>query len=116
MSLLFDENLSDELVGRLSDIFPGSSHIKQVGLERRNDEDIWEFAKQNGFTIVSKDGDFHQLSFLQGPPPKVIWLRVGNCTTSLVERMLRQHADRIQNLHDDPNAAILIVDRGPRMP
>ncbi len=83
MKLLFDENLSDRLVDRLADLFPGSRHVKELGLEQRDDLVVWQHARDHGFVIVTKDGDFHQLSFLLGSPPKVVWLRLGNCTTKL---------------------------------
>ena len=39
--------------------------------------------------IVSKDSGFSESSALLGSPPKVIWLRVGNCTTALADPVLR---------------------------
>lgn len=75
MKLLFDENLSNRLFEALSKEFPGSTHVREVGLASADDRSVWEFARGNGFIIVSKDSDFHQLSFLLGPPPKVAWVR-----------------------------------------
>lgn len=45
------------------------------------DAEVWQFAASNDFAIASKDSDFSERSVLEGSPPKVIWLRVGNCTT-----------------------------------
>ena len=75
MKLLFDQNVSPRLVADLSDMYPGSVHVRDVGLARANDAAIWSYARDHGLTIVSKDSDFHQVSFLRGPPPKVIWIR-----------------------------------------
>jgi predicted nuclease of predicted toxin-antitoxin system len=85
MKLLFDHNLSYKLVGRLADLFPDSVHIRNVYLHTVDDRTVWEHARANGFAIVSKDEDFHQLSFLYGAPPKVVWVRLGNCTTADIE-------------------------------
>jgi len=63
VKLLFDQNLSFRLVSNLSDWFPGSVHVKEVGLASASDTKIWNYAKQHGFVIVSKDTDFHQRSF-----------------------------------------------------
>jgi predicted nuclease of predicted toxin-antitoxin system len=52
MKLLFDQNLSPKLVGRLADLFPGSSHVQDVGLECAADIEVWDFAKSNELTIV----------------------------------------------------------------
>ena len=89
MKLLLDENLSPRLVGVLSDLYPGSAHVHQCGLGSADDAAIWDYAKRNGFTIVSKDSDFEQRSILSGAPPKIIWLRASNSTTAEVERLLR---------------------------
>ncbi|NLT70435.1 MAG: DUF5615 family PIN-like protein [Verrucomicrobiaceae bacterium] len=64
MKLLFDQNLSSALVGHLADLFPGSTHVKSLGMMSADDVAIWNYAAQNGFTIVSKDSDFQQRSLL----------------------------------------------------
>ena len=83
MKLLFDENLSPRLAMRLLDLFPASTHVWEVGLWAANDPLVWEYARLNGFLIVSKDADMHDLSLLFGNPPKVIWLRLGNYDKSI---------------------------------
>jgi len=70
---------------------------------------VWDDAKQNALTIVSKDGDFHQRSFLYGYPPKVIWIRRGNCSTTVIERMLRDHHADINAFLANPVAAFLAL-------
>jgi predicted nuclease of predicted toxin-antitoxin system len=77
MKLFFDHNLSYKLVGRLADLFPNSEHVRNVNLHAAEDRMVWEYTRANGFAIVSKDEDFHQLSFLYGAPPKVVWVRLG---------------------------------------
>jgi predicted nuclease of predicted toxin-antitoxin system len=68
VKLLFDQNLSHFLVGRLDDLFPGSVHVRDVGLKEADDVEVWDYAKSNGLIIVSKDSDFHQRSFVFGHP------------------------------------------------
>jgi predicted nuclease of predicted toxin-antitoxin system len=94
MKLLLDQNLSPRLKEPLADLFPGSMHVKDVGLVLATDDAVWDYAAQQGFTIVSKDSDFRQLSFNYGHPPKVIWIRLGNCSTAEIEAIL-------PTLHDD---------------
>ena len=84
MRLLFDENLSRSLCDRLADVYPGSEQVSAAGLQHARDLEIWNYAKLNGLTIVTKDSDFHQLSFFYGAPPKGVWLRLGNCTTDMI--------------------------------
>jgi len=67
VKLLFDANLSRRIVPLLEDLFPGSSHISQVGLSGETpDAAIWEFAKQNSFAVVTADADFVRLAELHG--------------------------------------------------
>jgi len=98
LKLLFDQNLSRKLVTRLADIFPDASHVQFHALTDADDSEIWEFAKIEGFCIVTQDADFAERSRLYGSPPKVIWLRCGNTPTSNVEAILRSGAEAIQEL------------------
>lgn len=101
MKLLFDQNLSRKLVARLADIFPESSHVHFHDLTEADDSDIWEFAKAQGFCIVTQDADFAERSRLYGAPPKVIWLRCGNAPTNSVEALFRSAVETIQEFIGD---------------
>jgi predicted nuclease of predicted toxin-antitoxin system len=107
MRLLFDENLSHKLARRLADLFPDSVHVRDVGLKAAGDPVVWDYAKNNGLMIVSKDSDMHQRSFVFGYPPKIVWVRLGNCSTSDVERLLRRHFESIKAFYEDANASFL---------
>jgi predicted nuclease of predicted toxin-antitoxin system len=96
LKLLLDQNLSRKLVNRLADIFPDLSHVQFHSLAEGDDREIWEFAKDNNFCIVTQDADFPELSQLKGSPPKVIWLRCGNIPTSYVEIILRSSFETIR--------------------
>ncbi|MBC8009357.1 MAG: DUF5615 family PIN-like protein [Burkholderiales bacterium] len=109
MKLLFDENLSPRLTVRLADVFPGSQHVRDAGLSGRPDELVWAYAARNGFMIVSKDDDFHHLSFLRGAPPKVVGLRLGNCTTDRIEALLRTRRDDLHRFAEDPPSGLFIL-------
>ncbi len=109
MKLLFDENLSHKLTIRLADLFPGSIHVRDVGLKSSDDPLVWEYAQRNDFAIVSKDADMHDRSLLFGFPPKVIWVRLGNCSTRQVEALLRQDLDTIQRFFADDYASFLAL-------
>lgn len=90
MKLFLDQNLSPRLVHRLADVYADATHVSLVGLDRATDSAVWEYARANDCTIVTKDADFSDMSVLLGHPPKVIWLRLGNCTTNDVEQTLRR--------------------------
>ena len=93
----------------VEDLFPSSAHVRDSGLASATDLQIWEYAKAGGFVIVSKDADFRQLSFVYGSPPKVIWLRVGNVTTSAIALALRSHAAQIAVFEADAVAAMFVI-------
>lgn len=107
MKLLFDENLSPKLSHLLADIFPESTHVRDVGMKATNDPIVWNYAKDNDFMIVSKDADMHDLSLVFGNPPKVIWLRLGNCSTRQVEELLRQDFIIIELFYKDEFVSLL---------
>lgn len=107
MKLLFDHNLSPRLVQRLADLFPESTHVYTIDLDRADDREVWDYAQQNGFTIVTKDSDYNELLMVWGFPPKVIWIRRGNCSTAAIETILRSRLEDIQTLANDPTLGIL---------
>lgn len=109
LRLLFDENLSPRLVEWLAESFPGSLHLDDVGLMGRSDGDVWNYARDFGFVLVSKDNDFRQLSFLQGAPPKVVWLRIGNAPTKAVVDLLLSRKDDIEVFVQDVDSALLAL-------
>ena len=109
MKLLFDQNLSHKLAPRLADLFPDSTHVREVGLKEAEDPTVWEYAKQQNFMIVSKDSDFHQRSFVFGFPPKVVWIRLGNCTTADVEHVIRKNFESIKAFAEDEEVAFLAL-------
>ena len=109
MKLLLDENLSPRLVKHLDDLFPGTLHVRDLGLQSADDDTVWRHAREHGFCITSKDSDFHQLSFLFGPPPKVIWIQRGNCSTAEIEQLLCSRSEAITDFGNDPQAAFLAL-------
>lgn len=115
MKLLFDENLSPRLVDLLAGQFPESIHVRDVGMTGAPDARIWDFAREHGFVIVSKDDDFRQRSFLEGAPPKVVWLQVGNGGTRLIADLLLAEKQRVASFQDEEESAVRSENRsGPK--
>ena len=109
MRFLLDQNLSHRLRDLLADIYPEIVHVRDVGLHAADDGTVWRYAEQNGLTIVSKDADFRQRSFLFGHPPKVVWLRQGNASTTGVEMILRvHHRDLSAFMLDEDNSFLVL--------
>jgi len=112
VKLLFDENLPPRLAETLANLYPGSIHVHECGLGSTDDSAIWQYAKENGFAIVSKDSDFQERSVLRGSPPKIIWLRVANCTTSEIDSLLRAAVPVIRRFINEEEESCMVL--GPR--
>jgi predicted nuclease of predicted toxin-antitoxin system len=114
VKLLFDENLSPSLVSELGSEFRGSAHVREAGLRGGADYRVWEYARAHGYAIVSKDTDFRERSFLEGAPPKIIWLDVGNAGTAAIAALLRSERARIERFETQPETSVLILSIGAK--
>ena len=109
MKLLFDQNLSPRLADSFRDKFNGTAHLQDLGLDAAEDFVVWEYAKSNSFTIITKDSDFNNMVSLFGFPPKVIWIKKGNCTTQQIKVMITEHVVRIKAFINDSENGILTI-------
>ena len=95
------------MLEKLNDVFQDIKHVDRVGLGGESDNAVWQYAKENGYMLVSKDSDFYDKSVLFGYPPKVIWIRRGNCSNKTIELILRNKIATIQAFNDDEDASFL---------
>lgn len=109
MKLLFDENLSPKMVTSLEDVFPESAHVDRIGLGGASDTEVWVYAKENAYIIVSKDSDFYEKSILLGHPPKVILIKRGNCTNRQIQLLLRNKAEVISEFYQNPEVSFIRI-------
>ncbi len=109
MRLLFAHNLSPSLATCLQDIYPNSSHVYLLGLDKAPDIEIWQYARQEEFAIVTKDADYSELCLMRGFPPKVIWIRRGNCKTANIEALLRNHYGDLEIMEASISMGILTL-------
>lgn len=79
----------------MAEHFPGSMHVLNLNLEFKSDRQIFDFAGKNDFTIVTKDKDFYHLVNTIGPPPKVIWLSLGNCSNQNLLSILLKNSKAV---------------------
>jgi len=110
MKLLFDQNISFRVLRLLPNSFSDSRHVRSVGLNDCDDAEIWQFAKQNGFTIVTFDADFFDISVLKGFPPKIVWLRTGNLTTAEIAECIIFNYSDIVSFVDNSNQSCFEID------
>jgi predicted nuclease of predicted toxin-antitoxin system len=109
VKLLFDQNLSPRLAQALGDLYPGSIHVQDLHLDRAPDDLLWDVALRESFVIVTRDADFADRSLLAGRLPKVVWVRVGNCTTGQIEALLRKHTTALAALDRQFETAVLVI-------
>lgn len=109
MKLLFDQNISHRLINRLRDVFPEAKQVRDLRIENHSDKSIWEYARDNHYTIVTFDADFYDFSIVWGHPPKIIWLRNFNQTTNHIEILLRKHAATLTHFVENSDLACLEI-------
>ena len=95
MKLLFDQNISYRIVKKIEKEYPDSAQVKKLGLQDSTDLQIWDYARKNGYTIVTFDSDFMDMANLKGHPPKIIWLRAGNTKTDSIANLLLSKVDQV---------------------
>jgi predicted nuclease of predicted toxin-antitoxin system len=109
LKLLLDQNLSFRLLEKLQPSYPGSTQVKFVDLDQADDLTVWRYARDNDFTIVTKDSDFHEFSLLYSDPPKVIWLKCGNKPKWYVLGLLLNNQEKIEAFFDDEETSCLEI-------
>jgi predicted nuclease of predicted toxin-antitoxin system len=109
VKLLFDQNLSPRLVNSVADLYPESQHVYTLGLDEADDRKVWDYAKEQSYCVVTKDADFSDLALLLGQPPKVLWIRRGNCKTSDIEMLLRHSHKDILALGENTVSGVLAL-------
>jgi len=110
MKLLFDQNISYRLINRIIDVFPDSKQVRELGFENATDSEIFEYAKDNDYAIVTFDSDFCDMSVLKGFPPKIIWIRTGNTTTKNLEILLKSKHKVIKQFFNENFACLEITE------
>jgi len=108
--LLFDQNISFRILSRLPDNFANCQQVRTVGLLDRSDIDIWNYAKDNDYVIVTFDADFYDISLIKGIPPKIIWLRTGNLTTNEIAELMILNYYTIQDFIADNNCLCMEIE------
>ena len=109
MKLLFDHNLPPRLVNELAKEFPQSQHVYSLGLDQTSDFEIREYARQEGFVIVTKDADFSDMCVLWGFPPKIVWVRRGNCSVDTLVALLRERSSELELFGSDPVNGVFTI-------
>lgn len=110
MKLLLDQNLSRRLLVDLMEMFPGSSHVQLLGMESVSDLEVWRYAANQGYVVVTKDVDFLELQLVHGFPPKIVWLNCGNVSNAVARNKLVARAGAIGAALADDQIGIVEID------
>ena len=112
MKVLIDQNISFRLIARIAPVFPLAEHVRSLGLTDADDSQLFQFARQNGFlAIFTQDTDFYHLILEQSPPPKVVWLRVGNCSAAFLADLILRNERLIKDFIEDDGRDCLEIYR-----
>ncbi|MFN0014267.1 MAG: DUF5615 family PIN-like protein [Saprospiraceae bacterium] len=102
MKILVDQNISFRLLQRIQRSFPETEHVKTLSLTDVSDYQIYFFAREHGFAAVfTQDEDFYGLLLEHNPPPKIIWLRTGNCSTAFLAEVILRNSNLILAFLED---------------
>ena len=111
MNLLFDQNISPKILKKLPSEFSNCQQVRFVGLEDSSDFEIFQFAKNKGFAVVTFDSDFIDLNTLHGTPPKIVYLNTGNLTTKNISKILTENFLKIHHYLNSESDDILEIIR-----
>ena len=113
MNLLFDQNISPRILKILPKQLSSCQQVRFVGLEDASDFEIFQFARENGFAVVTFDSDFVDLNAMHGTPPKIVYLNTGNLTTKNITELLMDNILRINHYLDSDSDEILELIKAP---
>ena len=111
MKLLFDQNISYRILKKLPKEFEGSSHVKSEGLMNSSDFEIWQYARDQQFIIVTQDSDFNDLYLIKGFPPKILWFQTGNIRTDELVIILSIKLNALIEFNEDINLGCMKINR-----
>jgi len=109
MKFLVDENISRKIVPAIAAAFPDSRHVTDLSLQTKDDSAIWDFAKENGFSILTKDSDFNEILAMKQFPPKIVWIQRGNCSTPAMLEIINTNILRINSFLIDADNGLLVL-------
>jgi predicted nuclease of predicted toxin-antitoxin system len=110
MKILLDANISWKLINRLKPVFGECAHVDSIGLDvPAEDIDIWNYALDNGYIIITKDNDFADLLEINGFPPKVVLLKTGNNSSQALMELLEKIKPMIEDLERNDYGLLEII-------
>ena len=97
------------MLEKLEPVYPGTTQVRFVDLDQADDLAVWQFTRENNFTIVTRDSDFHEFSLIYGSPPKVIWLKSGNTSRQDMLCLMLNNQEKIIDFFQDEESGCLEI-------
>ena len=108
--ILIDQNISHRIIPKISTTFSAVEHVRNLGLQQASDYEIFLQARGQQFdAILTIDEDFLNLIQVFGSPPKIIWLRLGNCQTDYIASVLVAYREQIESFMLNDELKILQI-------
>jgi len=108
--ILVDLNLSH----KISNVFRNENfhfiHVSDIGCEASDDIFLWRYAVENRMHLLTKDKDFKNIQVMHGFPPKIIWIRKGNCSTQEIIELIDPNLTHILYFLDKTNIGTLEIN------
>lgn len=89
MTIWIDAQLSPSLAKWITDTFGlATLSVRDLGLREAKDFQIFMAARKADAIVLTKDADFQHLLQQHGPPPKVLWITIGNASNQNMRAVL----------------------------
>ena len=89
MKIWVDAQLSPHLAPWLNERFGVEAYsVRWLGYRDASDEVIFAAAREADAVVMTKDRDFLNLLDINGPPPRVIWITMGNTSNAHMRTVL----------------------------
>ena len=96
MIIWLDAQLAPSLASWMSNnLGVQAQALRDLGLRDAKDKPIYFAARAVDAVILTKDADFVRLLETHGPPPRIIWLTLGNTTNERLRHVLGKHWPRV---------------------
>lgn len=77
-----------------------------LGYRDATDAEIFRAAREADAVVMTKDADFVRLLDVHGPPPKVLWVTLGNTSNARIRSLLERVFSKLSALFESGEALV----------
>lgn len=108
MRLLVDAQLPPALARWLVSKGHDAVHVFDIEFHRSRDEEIWKFALDNDFILVTKDEDFSSRVWIDRASVGLIWVTIGNCSNRTLIGVFEEKLAAIERIFSEGKSLVRI--------